>query len=161
MCNVPVIKAKICSKCQGQTVSVQITAPGDFRMAFPGDIQRLQQVVDADFGLGFGALLIPTDKIVVLNKVPVLDLAEEVIVDGQILGLLVFDPVTDEFHFSAKYSGGFAFLQLAMRSRCRYLSAFIMPWMVFPSFAGEKHRSPRHSIAEHGPANKGTVPPHM
>ncbi len=114
-CNVPVVKAINCSKCQSQTFDVKITVPGDFRPAFKGDIHRLQETIDKDYGPLFGRNLVPDDKIVVLNKVPGLDLVEEVILDGKILGTLFFDPFSEDFHFSLKYEGGLRLFYYAMK----------------------------------------------
>ncbi len=88
VCNVPIVKSINCSKCHSQTFDVNITVPGDFRPAFRGDILRIQSTIDRDFGPLYGKKLVPNDKIIVLNKVPGLDLVEEVIVDGKILGTL-------------------------------------------------------------------------
>lgn len=116
VCNVPVVKVTNCSICHTQTVEVKITVPGDFRPAFKGDIQRIQETIDKDYGPIYGRLLVPDDKIIVLNKVPGLDLVEEVIVDGKILGTIFFDPFSEDFHFSLKYEGGMRLFYYAMKN---------------------------------------------
>jgi phosphoadenosine phosphosulfate reductase len=71
---------------------VKITPPGDVRPAFGADVDILMSTADAQFGKGKGKLLFPDDKIIILNKVPHIDRMDEVILDGQVLGSLRYDP---------------------------------------------------------------------
>ncbi len=91
-CNLPVLEQKRCSACSEPTVEVKITPPGDVRPAFKADIEILRDTIDGQFGKGKGKLLIPDHKTIVLNKAPHLDRMDEVILDGQVLGSLRYDP---------------------------------------------------------------------
>ncbi|MFQ5910172.1 MAG: phosphoadenosine phosphosulfate reductase family protein [Thermoplasmata archaeon] len=91
-CNVPILEQKRCSVCDSSTVSVDVTPPGDTRPAFESDIRLVRKIIDGQFGEGSGESLIPDDKIVLLNGVPHLDRMDEVILDGQVLGALQYNP---------------------------------------------------------------------
>jgi phosphoadenosine phosphosulfate reductase len=84
---------------------VAITPPGDVRPAFESDILLLRKTIDSQFGKGKGNLLIPADKVVVLNKVPHLDRMDEVILDGQVLGSLRYD-LGKGYSFVLRIEGG-------------------------------------------------------
>ncbi len=84
---------------------MKITPPGDIRPAFDSDVAVLRETVDAQFGKGKGTLLIPDDKVVVLNKVPHIDRMDEVILDGIVLGSLRFDPAKG-YAFVLRMEGG-------------------------------------------------------
>ncbi len=91
-CNIPIIELEKCGTCGGQTEPMKITPPGDFRPAFDFDIGQIRSTVDCQFGDGCGEILLPKDKVVVLNKCPGVDRMDEVIVDGQVVGTHVFEP---------------------------------------------------------------------
>ena len=90
-CNVPVLEYEKCGKCGAATRHVEMTPPGDARPAFPYNIHLIRDVLDQQFGSGAGILVLPEDKIVLLNKVPGIDRMEEIVVDGEVLGTLRFD----------------------------------------------------------------------
>jgi phosphoadenosine phosphosulfate reductase len=56
-----------------------------------GHLKRAINAIDAQFGKGVGAELLPTDKVAVMNKVSSLDAMYEIVVDGFIMGRLRFD----------------------------------------------------------------------
>lgn len=90
-CNVPVIEAEHCGKCDGQTYPVMLTPPGDIRPAFEVDVQLIREAIDDQFGEGCGEAVIEEDKIILLNKAPALDRMDEVIMDGKVLCSLRYD----------------------------------------------------------------------
>ncbi|MDI6820313.1 MAG: hypothetical protein QMC89_05355 [Candidatus Hodarchaeaceae archaeon] len=73
--------------------------------AFDGDLELLLSTVAKQFGLGAAGPLFPPDKLVVLNRLPALDRADEVVVGGQVVGLLRFDPRRLALEFSPKLEG--------------------------------------------------------
>ena len=91
-CNLPILEEKTCPLCSEQTPEVPITPPGDCRPAFDHDIDYIREKADRQFGTGCGELFLPTNRIVILNKVPALDRMDEIISDGIVLGALMFDP---------------------------------------------------------------------
>lgn len=85
-CNVPILEQNTCGTCGGKTREVKITPPGDARPAFDSDIERIRVLVDKQFGQGTGELVLPSGRIVLLNKAPDIDRMDEVIVDGEVSG---------------------------------------------------------------------------
>ncbi|MCK5292692.1 MAG: phosphoadenosine phosphosulfate reductase family protein [Thermoplasmata archaeon] len=104
-CNLPILEEKHCGTCSQQTAEVKITPPGDIRPAFAADISLVREIIDSQFGKGTGQLFLPDDKVVVLNKVPHIDRMDEVILDGQVLGSLRFDPGKG-YSFILRVEGG-------------------------------------------------------
>jgi len=90
-CNLPVLDERECGICNSQTLEVKYTPPGDVKPAFPTELKRIRESVDRAFGSGLGVFLIPEDKIVVLNNSPSLDKMDEVIIDGLVIGSIVYD----------------------------------------------------------------------
>jgi phosphoadenosine phosphosulfate reductase len=70
---------------------VELSPPGDAFPAMEGHLRRAINTLDAHFGKGVGENFLPSDKVVVMNKVSALDAMYEVIVDGFIVGRLRFD----------------------------------------------------------------------
>ena len=103
-CNLPLL-AGSCERCGGSSQEVQITPPGDVRPAFEGDLDLLSETVDRQFGEGVGKKIFPNDKLVLLNSTPAIDRADEVIMDGCVLGLLRYDPKELKFEFSPRCEG--------------------------------------------------------
>ncbi len=56
-----------------------------------GHLRRVRDTVDAQLGRELGRHLVPSDKPVVMNKIPALDAMYEIVVDGYIVGRLRFD----------------------------------------------------------------------
>ncbi|MFX1485920.1 MAG: phosphoadenosine phosphosulfate reductase family protein [Promethearchaeota archaeon] len=105
-CNLPILEAKVCGVCGTSTFKVRISPPGDVRPALKEDLRRLREVIDGKYGRNVGKKVIPNDKILLLNKVSALEKNDEVVVDGQVIGNLVFDPVKMDWDFSPKLVGG-------------------------------------------------------
>ena len=90
-CNIPILELTKCGLCKNETVQVKYTPPGDVRPAFQHDIELIRKVTDDHFGLGTGDALLKTDSIILLNKVPALDRADEIIVDGKVVAIIEYD----------------------------------------------------------------------
>ncbi|MFH0815577.1 MAG: phosphoadenosine phosphosulfate reductase family protein [Methanobacteriota archaeon] len=91
-CNLPVLESGKCGVCDSDTFPVAVTPPGDARPAFECDVLRVRATTDAQFGTGCGAALVPDGKLALLNRVPALDAMDEVIVDGEPVAMMRFDP---------------------------------------------------------------------
>jgi phosphoadenosine phosphosulfate reductase len=84
-CNVPLI-GRTCGRCGHNGTSIQLSPPGDVRIALEGTKRRLRYLFLRQFG---AQQLIP--EIVVLNKSAGEDRADEIIVDGRRIALLTYD----------------------------------------------------------------------
>jgi phosphoadenosine phosphosulfate reductase len=91
-CNVPLVELDACGICGEASQPVEITPPGDYRPAFPHDIERIRNTVDDYYGKGTGKALIPEGHLVVLNKSPALDIMDEVAMGAQVLGSHIYEP---------------------------------------------------------------------
>jgi phosphoadenosine phosphosulfate reductase len=91
-CNLPVLERERCCKCGSETMPVAVTPPGDARPAFRSDVEAVRRVADAQFGPGCGAALVPEGKLALLNRVPSVDAMDEVVVDGEVVGAMRYDP---------------------------------------------------------------------
>lgn len=98
-CNLPIAAGTRCGRCGNEARPVAVAPPGDARPAFEGDLDRLITSIAAQYGDEAAHLLVPSDKVVLLNAIPDLDYCEEVIVDGLVIGLHRFrlDLLTWEF----------------------------------------------------------------
>jgi phosphoadenosine phosphosulfate reductase len=55
-------------------------------------VHRIREAADRHFGPGCGWALVPDCKIVLLNRVPSLDAADEIVLDGEPLAMMRYDP---------------------------------------------------------------------
>jgi phosphoadenosine phosphosulfate reductase len=85
-CHVPVL-GKICG-CGAKTRKVALTPPGDARPAFPADVD----LVNTIYRDHFGAPLVPSGHLVLLNKAPDSDRMEEIIMGGAVVGAIRYLP---------------------------------------------------------------------
>ncbi len=90
-CNLPLLERKDCPLCGESTREVEVTPPADVRPAFDRDLELIRLTADEQFGEGCGEALLPSGRVVLLNKVPALDRMDEVIVDGEVVGALRYD----------------------------------------------------------------------
>ncbi|WEU41001.1 MAG: phosphoadenosine phosphosulfate reductase family protein [Candidatus Odinarchaeum yellowstonii] len=104
-CNLPILLKNKCGKCGGDTLTVDITPPGDIRPAFDGDIKVIRETVDAQYGGGIGERLLPDDKIILLNKIGSMERSDEIILDGEVIGIIEFNPVSLKWQFIPRLEG--------------------------------------------------------
>ncbi|MFW9869060.1 MAG: phosphoadenosine phosphosulfate reductase family protein [Candidatus Thorarchaeota archaeon] len=104
-CNVPRIADTECGVCGSVPRKVELSPPGDAFPAMEGHLRRAINALDAHFGKGVGEILLPSDKVVVMNKVSALDAMYEVIVDGFIVGRLRFDIPKLDYTFILSLEG--------------------------------------------------------
>lgn len=105
-CNVPRIAETECSVCGSPARTVKLSPPGDPYPAMDGHLVRAIRAIDAQYGDGVGSSLLPSDKTVLLNKVPSLDAMYEVVVDGFIVGKLKFEITDQDYKFLPTLEGG-------------------------------------------------------
>ncbi len=111
-CNVPIAAGKRCGICNSETRRVPIAPPGDVRPAFEGDRHQILQSIGVHFGIDVAEQLIPKDKILLLNSIPDIDKCDEVILDGQIVGLHRFSLEQLSWTFIPKLEGARRLAQL-------------------------------------------------
>lgn len=98
-CNVPLI-GSTCGRCGQGGYPLELSPPGDVRLALEGTKKRLRYLFLKQFGV---QQLIP--EIVVLNKTSGEDRAEEVIVDGRRVALLTYDLEKKDYNLTLRIDG--------------------------------------------------------
>jgi len=98
-CNVPLI-GRTCGRCGQNGREVELSPPGDVRLALEGTKRRLRYLFLRQFG---AQQLIP--DITVLNKTSGEDRAEEVIVDGRRIALLSYDLERADYRLTLRIDG--------------------------------------------------------
>ncbi len=111
-CNVPLVKKVRCSRCGSKTRSVPVTPPGDARPAFDADRDRIIATISLQYGDSVAQKFLPEDKVILLNSIPDIDCCEEIIVDGQIVGLHRFHVDTLSWEFVPKIEGARRLVEL-------------------------------------------------
>ncbi len=88
-CNVPLV-GKVCA-CRKEGKRIELLQPYDVRPALAADTALIRQLITERFGN------VPLQKILLLNKTGGADRADLVIMNGERLGWLTFDPVNRSF----------------------------------------------------------------
>ena len=88
-CNVPLV-GKTCA-CKKEGKRIELLQPYDVRPALAADTSLIKRLIAERFGN------VPLSKILLLNKTGGADRADLVIMNGERLGWLTFDPVTRSF----------------------------------------------------------------
>lgn len=106
-CNVPVVEQSYCSKCSSVCFRVKLTPPSDIRPCFEDEVKDLRELVKRELGLSEKELdlIVPRNQLVFFNKIPYIDAADEVVVQGQIVGHRYYDPVSGKWRFKPMYHG--------------------------------------------------------
>jgi len=91
-CNVPIVEEGDCGLCDEESRKVEITPPGDVRPAFEEDINLIRNTIDRQWGDGYSYQVLSEEKPVVLNGIPYKDRMDEVIIDGEVVGALRYNP---------------------------------------------------------------------
>lgn len=98
-CNVPLI-GRTCGRCGHNGREIELSSPGDVRLALEGTKRRLRYLFLRQFGV---QQLIP--DITVLNKTSGEDRAEEIIVDGRRIALLSYDLERADYRLTLRIDG--------------------------------------------------------
>ena len=116
-CNLPILERSRCPLCGSDTEEVPLTPPGDAYPAIGSSIDTVRATVDAAYGQGIGAKLLPEDKLILLNSIPFEDRAIEVVADGRILGRTFYDPSTRSWAFKPTVQGASRLARLSEHKR--------------------------------------------
>lgn len=104
---------RACPKCRGEAERLELSEPGDARIALPRDYELLLEALQREFGDAarrfFSALSGRSPAL--LNKVPYFDEMREVYVDGRSVGRLYFDPFLRKWRFRPSKAGAVALLE--------------------------------------------------
>ncbi|MEM4576824.1 MAG: phosphoadenosine phosphosulfate reductase family protein [Candidatus Nezhaarchaeales archaeon] len=104
-CNVPLL-TKNCDVCGGHSIKeVKVTPPGNIKPMFNNEKVRIENSIVKEYGKTVIPLIVPEDRIVLLNKVPHMDVAYEIIVDGHVVGLWEFDVGLQNFRLMPYMEG--------------------------------------------------------
>ncbi|MFX0184512.1 MAG: phosphoadenosine phosphosulfate reductase family protein [Candidatus Hodarchaeota archaeon] len=102
-CQVPLIRSK-CSLCENKSRKVPISPPGDIRPAFKGDKEEMISTVTSQFGeisaQKFQRLI--ENQVILLNKVPYIDRMDEIIIQGEVIGIFRFNIIKKSFELVPK-----------------------------------------------------------
>jgi len=106
-CNVPLLSSR-CYKCGGEGYEIKLREPGDVRIAFEHDINQILS------SLNIREKFKPKffyEKIILLNKTTHIDDAKEVIIDGNIFGVMLYNPFESRWEFRPSYYGALKLIE--------------------------------------------------
>jgi phosphoadenosine phosphosulfate reductase len=93
-----------CGLCNEVGVKARGSPPKDFRPALDYDFKILKEAVEREFGSRAYEVLVPSE-VILLNKIPYVDQANEVVVDGWVMGNLYYSPDKCVWKFRPSYEG--------------------------------------------------------
>ncbi|RLE50918.1 MAG: hypothetical protein DRJ21_01185 [Candidatus Methanomethylicota archaeon] len=134
-CNIPLISPK-CELCNEIAGKIHASPPLDVRPAFEMDLKRIRRSIAEeydDWKLAF--TLIPSGKLVLLNKIVYPDQADEVIVDGWTIGHCFYDPLKRKWRFKPVIEGCARIIELRMGYWCRISYNKVKLWQRIPRSA--------------------------
>lgn len=127
-CNVPLIAPK-CGLCNEEAVKAYGSPPKDFRPALDYDFRVLKEAIEREFGpKAYNAII--SSEVVLLNKVPYVDQANEVIVDGWVMGTLYYSPDRSVWRFRPSYEGASRLVSEGVAPRIEVLKDGVKLWEV-------------------------------
>ncbi|MEM2025295.1 MAG: phosphoadenosine phosphosulfate reductase family protein [Desulfurococcaceae archaeon] len=107
--NIPLIKPK--QEEIDLLYQLRLTEPGDARIAFQGDYEKLKSAMNLEFGGNRVYSKLVEGKCVLLNKVPHWDVMYEVVSSGNVIGQLYYDPYLSTWRFRLTYQGAYIAVQ--------------------------------------------------
>lgn len=140
-CNLPLL-TRVCGACSGEGRPLKLTPPADARPALGADYVGLWRLIEGELG----AAPYPRRRVVLLNKVPYPDSADEVVIDGYIVGHRYFNIAEGRWRFKPLYVG----VSELLRRRVGYYALVDLPalarnYEVHPDRVVEGNLPPRGS----------------
>jgi phosphoadenosine phosphosulfate reductase len=108
-CNVPLITEK-CDTCGSQGRQVRLSPPADVRPCFPYERSIIRGLLESEYGYDLIG-----ERLVLLNKVPGDDKADEVIVDGHTMGVVYYDLADAGYRLDLRLYGAKLLIPFATR----------------------------------------------
>jgi phosphoadenosine phosphosulfate reductase len=105
-CKTPLIRGGTCPSCGERSHRVVHTPPGDIRPAFVHDIAEILNLADEQWGPGAGAALLQGPSPIVLNPCPAPDRLDEIILDGNVVGSILFSNIRSVSSLILREEGG-------------------------------------------------------
>ncbi|OPY31300.1 MAG: hypothetical protein A4E32_01752 [Methanomassiliicoccales archaeon PtaU1.Bin124] len=99
-CNTLLLSSR-CTESRAEGRPFEVSLPGDVRPA----LRRSQEVVESLFRRHFGTSAFMHGKLIFLNKVAGEDRADEIIVDGHVIGAMRFDLQRNDFFLELRGEG--------------------------------------------------------
>ncbi|MCX8180647.1 MAG: phosphoadenosine phosphosulfate reductase family protein [Thermofilaceae archaeon] len=118
-CNLPLL-TRICGKCNKEGRLVKVTPPADARPALGKEYIHLRQLIEEEIG---DKLPYPWRQVILFNKVPYPDCAEEVVIDGYVIGHKYFDLKLRTWRFKPLYVG----VSELVKSKCGFYAITDLP----------------------------------
>jgi len=132
--NIPVIRPK--QEEIDLFYALKLTEPCDAQPAFKGDLERLKEALKYEFGdLKLYDKYI-SGKFILLNKVPHWDLMYEVVVSGNVIGQLYYDPFREKWRFRLTYQGAYLAVQLGYVETIVSTPPFYVDRVITGKYAG-------------------------
>ncbi len=105
--NVPVLNPQLARQVSSFFIRIRPTEPGDVRLAFPYDVSIIREAIYNEFqDWGVVDFLVPQGSLVLLNKIPGYpDEADEVFVNGELIGHRWYDPLEKKWRFRPVFHG--------------------------------------------------------
>ncbi|MCD6509526.1 MAG: phosphoadenosine phosphosulfate reductase family protein [Thermoprotei archaeon] len=90
----------------GNIIRVRATPPRDVRFMMGVDRRITEEAIIREYGdASLTSLLLPSDQLILLNKVPYVDAGDEIIVGGSVIGHRFYDPKGGHWRFKPLYEG--------------------------------------------------------
>ena len=110
------ILGKECSECNSKGRDFEVNSPGDTRPCMGSDAELVRSLFKKHFGTS-GPL---NNKLMFLNKIAGDDRTDEIIVHGQVIGVLRFDIVSSSYALDLRQAGAEIFSGVATKNIVKF-----------------------------------------
>ncbi len=106
-CNLPLLKPIKCGICgKKDYFQINLTPPADVRPAFKKDIQILCKTIDRQYGPNISEKLLENNPAILFNRIGGLDRTEEIILNGELFGILKYNISSEKYFFKPRLIAG-------------------------------------------------------
>ena len=110
------ILGKECSQCNSKGTEFEINSPGDIRPCMGSDTDLIRSLFKKHFGTS-GPL---NNRLIFLNKIAGDDRTDEIIANGQVIGVLRFDIVSASYALDLRQGGAEQFSGIATKNVIKF-----------------------------------------